>query len=412
MHPPQKGPPKSHILCQALLLFVLGAALAGCPKARPGWPRSTRDDPRTYIILFDIGQADCMLVVHRGRAMMVDAGATWTREARHNFRDIPLKLEQLTGRRHLDYFVVSHYHQDHIGLHGVGPRAGVGDLGLWGLINDYDITVDTIVDRGFMVIGKKIATQKHYEKAVIGWLRQGKIKRRKKVKAGDLLDMGRDLKVEVVAADGNGHLLRMVQLMPDFFKRFAPSENDYSIVLKITKGDFELSTGGDISGFNVTRYFSPDASMSYNDIESIIAADIGDIEVYHVNHHGSKNSSNPCFLRVLHPEVSLFSTGMNRYGHPNLRVYNALRKMGRAYITGGADPKIYDQVKADIIEKDIKVLVSADGSRYWVNGQPFRSLTEAQERKRPDYLATCKPKEKTLTKKDYKHIQGGEMEND
>ena len=344
----------------------------------------------THFVIFHIGQADAMLVVNDGRTMLVDAGATSSKRDRHNFHDIGRVLEKMVGERRLDYFVVTHYHQDHIGLHGVGARAGLGDLGLWGLLSAENVTIDTLVDRGFMVIGKKGNTQKHYERAIPGWIRSGKVRRRMRVRKNDLLDMGRGLRVEVTAVNGNGHLMAVKRRYPGLLKNFPPSENDYSIVLKFTRGDFELATGGDLSGRDVTRAFGP-MRISYNDIESVIAGDIGDIEVYRVHHHGSKNSSNDCFMKVLRPEVSIYSTGMNSYHHPAERVYLALKKMGRQFITSGADQHVYNQVKGDILEQDIHVVVAPDGASYKVNGTSFKSLSDEQEKALPGHVASCKP---------------------
>ncbi len=219
-----------------LLLLLLLILAGGCPRPpSPGGPRGAADK-RTYIINFNSGQSDAMLVVHRGRSLLYDAGATMSKLGRQNFRDIPRRMEKLLGHKNLDYFVSSHYHQDHIGMHGTGARAGMGDLGLWGLINDEGVTVDTLVDRGFFVIGEKGNTQKHYERGARAWLRSGKVRRRLRVKQHDLIDMGPGLRVEVIAANGNGSLLGVHRRMPGFFKEFPPSENDYSVVLKFTKG--------------------------------------------------------------------------------------------------------------------------------------------------------------------------------
>lgn len=370
---------------RAPLLLLLSITLAGCP---PRVPAPKIPTGGTHVVVFHVGQADAMLVVNDGRSMLVDAGATMSKTDRQNFRDIGRTLEQLTGARRLDYFVVSHYHQDHIGLHGTGARESLGDQGLWGLLAEEGVTVDTLVDRGFMIIGPKGNTQKHYERAIPGWIRKGKVRRRIRVKRNDLLQMGRGLRAEVIAADGNGHLMEVRRRYPGMFKRFPPSENDYSVVLKFTRGDFELITGGDLSGRDVTRAFGP-IGTSYNDIESIIAEAIGDVEVYRVHHHGSKNSSNDCFMQVLHPEVSIFSSGKNSYHHPAERVYRALNKMGRVYIVSGADQHVYSEVKQDIVEGNVRIVVAEDGKSYTVNGTRFKSLTEAQERGRKGYRKTC-----------------------
>ena len=362
---------KSRLRAGPLALLCCLVLLGGCPRTpSPGGPAGAADK-RTHIINFAVGQSDAMLVVHRGRSLLYDAGATVSKVGRQNFRDIARRLEELVGHKTLDYFVVSHYHQDHIGLHE-------------------GISVDTLVDRGFFIIGEKGNTQKNYEKAVRVWLREGKVRRRLRVKKDDLIDMGPGLKVEVIASNGNGRLLAAYRRMPGFFKEFPPSENDYSVVLKFTKGRFELVTGGDLSGYDVSRRFGPNG-ISYNDIETDIAEAIGDIEVYRVNHHGSKNSSNPCFIKVLNPEVSIFSTGMNSYGHPDPRVYNALKKMGQVYITSGADEDFYEQMKDDILEGDIDIVVSPSGKTYTVNGKKYKAKSDKLERARPGYQASCPP---------------------
>ena len=379
-----------------LLLFVIPAA--GCATCKGGMVAAPADPcerspgkvlPGTHVVVFHIGQADAMLVVNDGWTMLVDAGATWTARDRENFRDIGRTMEKLVGHRRLDYFVVSHYHQDHIGLRGVGARAGVGDLGLWGLLADEGVTIGKLVDRGFVVFsGAKGNTQKHYERAIPGWRKERKVCQRYRAKRRDRLFMGKGLEVEVVAVNGNGHLMSVKQRYPGLLKNFPPSENDYSIVLKLTRGDFEMITGGDLSGRDVTRAFGP-MRISYHDIESVIAKDIGDVEVYRVHHHGSKNSSNDCFMQVLRPEVSLFSTGMNSYHHPDMRVFDTLKKMGRVFITSGADQHVYGKVKGRVIEKDVHVVVAPDGRTYKVNGVSFTSLSEEAEKALPGHKAAC-----------------------
>ena len=378
------------------MLFVLPAA--GCATCKGGPPRPAVDPCKrpmgkslqgTHVVVFHIGQADAMLVINDGWTMLVDAGATWSKRDRENFRDIGRTMERLVGHRHLDYFVVSHYHQDHIGLHGVGARAGVGDLGLWGLLNDEGFTIGKLVDRGFVVFaGKKGNTQKNYERAVPRWVREGKVCERYKAKRRDLLYMGKGLKAEVVAVNSNGHILDVKRRYPGLLKNFPPSENDYSIVQKFTRGDWEMITGGDLSGRDVTRAFGP-MRVSYHDVESVIAKDIGDVEVYRVHHHGSKNSSNDCFMQVLHPEVSILSTGMNSYHHPAMRVYDTLKKMGRIYITSGADHHVYSKVKERVLEKDVHITVAPDGRTYTVNGDRYTSRTEKEEKAREGFKSRC-----------------------
>jgi len=53
------------------------------------------------------------------------------------------------------------------------------------------------------------------------------------------------------------------------------------------------------------------------------------IDVIKVGHHGSKSSSTPAFLALLHPEVALLGVGAgNRYGHPDPEVLSHLVEQG------------------------------------------------------------------------------------
>jgi beta-lactamase superfamily II metal-dependent hydrolase len=72
--------------------------------------------------------------------------------------------------------------------------------------------------------------------------------------------------------------------------------------------DFDFFVGGDLSGSNTS---------SYVDVESIIAEDVGEVDVYRVNHHGSYYSSNTFFLENLMPQAAVISCGSNSYGHPD-----------------------------------------------------------------------------------------------
>ena len=52
-------------------------------------------------------------------------------------------------------------------------------------------------------------------------------------------------------------------------------------------------------------------------------------DVLKVAHHGSKNSSAPAFLRAVHPEVAVISSGKdNTYGHPHQETLAKLEQYG------------------------------------------------------------------------------------
>lgn len=58
------------------------------------------------------------------------------------------------------------------------------------------------------------------------------------------------------------------------------------------------------------------------------AADLPDLEVLVVGHHGSKYSSSVAFLEETAPEVAVISVGDNSYGHPAPETLQRLEEAG------------------------------------------------------------------------------------
>jgi beta-lactamase superfamily II metal-dependent hydrolase len=368
------------------IFLVLALCACSAPskatRQRPARPAAISDAPLQFVF-FDLGQADGMLVLYKGHTLLMDAGESRVADDRDKFHVIGKTLEALTGSRHLDTFVLSHYHQDHVG----DPKESTG---LWGVLDD-GVTIDTIVDRGPDVYGEsgtKGETQKNFEKAVPGWISSGKVKREQVVKLGDRLSIGEGLQIDVVAVNGSGVLEGMAKNEAADLDAYPASENDYSVSLKFTFHDFELFAGGDLTGQTLHRQFG-NRREGYHDIESSTAERVGDVEVYRVDHHGSDHSSSACFIETLHPEVSIISSGENNYGHPSPKVYDALAAFGHVYITGGSDSKVRAHVRPSIVGGEITILVDESGKRFSVNGRDFRSKTEEQERERSGGNEKC-----------------------
>ncbi len=376
------------------LPLVLLLVLSACPRKSRYQERAERaraaeanrvsaiTDVGLKIIFFDLGQADGMLVYHQGKTLLMDAGESRESEDADRYHVIAATLQQLTGKKHLDYFVLSHYHQDHVG----SSRSGNG---LWGVLAD-GVTIGTIYDRGEIIYGDapKGDVQKDFERAIPGWLSSGKVKQHVALKLGDKIDLGAPLVVDVVAVNGNGMFEKLMQDKPDDLSIYPASENDYSVALKLTYGEFELFTGGDLTGATVHKDYRGNRE-GYHDVESSIAGPVGDVEVYRVNHHGSQYSSNGCFIKVLRPEVSVFSSGANNYGHPHKKVYDPLMDIGRVYITGGSDDKVRDHVLRSIVGGDVVINVETGGKRFSVNNRDFDSKSDAEEAALPGRVEQC-----------------------
>ncbi|MBL8956826.1 MAG: hypothetical protein JNK82_38995 [Myxococcaceae bacterium] len=344
---------------------------------------SSITDVGLKVIFFDLGQADAMLVLYQGKTLLFDAGESREAEDSNRYHVIAQTLQELTGKKHLDYFVLSHYHRDHVGKSTEGT-------GLWGVLDD-GVTIDTVHDRGDVVFSDNAKTDVHEDwlRAMPGWLSSGKVKSHIALKLGDKIDLGPGLDVTVVAVNGNGMFEKLMADKPEDLSIWPASENDFSVALKLTYGDFELFTGGDLTGATVHKDYKGNKE-GYHDVESSIAGKVGDVEIYRVNHHGSQYSSNGCFIKTLRPEVSIVSSGANNYGHPHGKVYDPLMDIGRVYITGGADDKVKDHVLRSIVGDDIVVTVEANGGkRFSVNNRDYKSKTDAEEEALPGRVAGC-----------------------
>src|SRR5262249_51212425 len=70
-------------------------------------------------------------------------------------------------------------------------------------------------------------------------------------------------------------------------------------------------------------------SFSFSDIESLLANAIGQIELYKVDHHGSRFSSNTTWLSVTTPKVGIISVGSGHSsGHPTADALTRLHTAG------------------------------------------------------------------------------------
>jgi hypothetical protein len=182
------------------------------------------------------------------------------------------------------------------------------------------------------------------------------------------IDLGHDVTVAIIESDANG--VNMVDGTTDVSGNHVsqtnhPSENDYSITLKVSFGLLDYVTGGDTDGdYDISTW-----GYTYNDVESVIAPRIGQVEVMHVNHHGSEHSTNQLYVDTLDPDVSLISCGTNTYGHPDQETLDRLQETSRIYLTERGNPN-RNYGNAVIVDDDI-VITSSNGVNYTVDGNAY-----------------------------------------
>ena len=137
----------------------------------------------------------------------------------------------------------------------------------------------------------------------------------------------------------------------------------------VSLGDFDMFIGGDTSGEDYNSQFN----YQYHDTETCLANDLGEVDIYRVNHHGSDHSSNVAFINTMQPQVAIISVGdTNPYGHPRQVIMDRLNGPTpvvsgvEVYMTQRGDPTI--NVYGAKVVSHCDITVAADGSTFTVSG--------------------------------------------
>jgi hypothetical protein len=242
----------------------------------------------------DVGQGDATLIrVPNGKTVLIDAGNTG------KGRSAIVPYLNALGVTSLDYLIVSHYHADHIG--------GVDEV-IDALSPD---SVRFVLDRGVKpplpgarAFSQYRSTAEH-------------IPRHFTVTVGQTIDLSDNVTLRCLAGDGSvlGYREAIVN---------RTDENGLSLVWLLSHDQFlndklyrfRYFTGGDCGG--------PAASNA--DLETPLAAIVGDVDAMKINHHGSRYSTSEVFLDSLRPEAVVISVGdRNTYGHPAQETLDGLQ---------------------------------------------------------------------------------------
>jgi competence protein ComEC len=299
------------MLAQALLLAVAHVAAA--------------QTLRIYHV--DVDQASATLFVSpAGHTLLVDSGKNGQGQR-------ILAALQSAGVDRIDYFVDTHYHEDHYG--------GIDE------VVDAGIAVGTAYDRGdkgFLPSSRtKDATYKGYDRTVGHTAEQ--------LTRGETIPLDSLMTVTCTNAGG-------VVLGENDPPQHASEENDMSIGLLVTFGGFRYWIGGDTER-------PTELKLAARDL-------VRDVDVYVADHHGADNGSSGEFLADLRPTVVIISNGSNQtFRHPRASTLVRLRSLTPApaifqvnkYLgTGDDGGNVAAQFIADpqTVEDDGTILVTVD----------------------------------------------------
>lgn len=327
---------------------------------------------------FDVEQGDAQLVVGpTGKTLLIDLGETAYNSKGTNTMAtaVAAQIRNIcgigSGPVHLDYVMASHHHLDHIGYaanpndtqtYGNGlyqllsPQStgGLGftvgqlldrDAGAWSDTNgDSDCDVGTSAAPSNEVTWNNVGTTSQTSRRFVCWLYgpsgqadrahiDGKVLRLTNTAAWPTLDLGGGASAKVVMANAKGvkQADGTTPVSGDHSTQgVPPSENDYSVGVRLSYGPYGYATAGDSDGEYATSSFG----YTYNDVEAHMVGPMGDVETVRANHHGSGHSSSVPYLSALAPQTGVISCGTNSYGHPSNRTLDGFRGIGAdVYLT-------------------------------------------------------------------------------
>jgi beta-lactamase superfamily II metal-dependent hydrolase len=223
---------------------------------------------RLKIVHLDVGQGDgAVLISPLGQVVLFDTGKAGTGVMGLS---VLAQLQGL-GVTHVDHHFQSHYHADHM--------SNIDEIVNGG------IAIDRGWDRGTAHQPSTVAYSTYV--STLGTNRR---------------TMVAD---QVVTLDSlSAHPVTITCVTPNGGGLGTSDENDMSMVLKVSYGEFDMEFGGDLPGS------SPAA-------EATVGPLVGPVEVYKVHHHGAPTSSTASWLTATQPQVAVLSVGSNGFGHPS-----------------------------------------------------------------------------------------------
>lgn len=339
------------IACAQIAAILLAGVLSSQMQAQtvgevwPAWSAGMLD-----IHQINTGKGNAaFFILPDGTTLLVDAGALEAATERHvaprpdGSRSpgewIARYIRHLHPRGedgNLDFALLTHFHSDHMGsVTSESPRAASGQYRLAGITEvGTRLAIKVLLDRGWPdysfpepLTGEMMDNYR----AFLKWatthrgLRVERFKPglNRQIALGYAPERYPDFEIRNVVANGEvwtgvGQNTRHV--FPDLEgvpREDYPPENPCSIGFRLSYGDFDYFSGGDIVGFP-----SP-GGPAWHDVETPVAQAVGPVEVSLLNHHGFIDSQNEFFVSSLRPRVWILPVWDS--AHPTPSAYSRIR---------------------------------------------------------------------------------------
>jgi competence protein ComEC len=229
----------------------------------------------------DVGQGDCTCIRSGDVVILVDGGSSDVSEV-GKYRIVPYLKSQ--GIAKIDYIFLTHSDDDHVN----GIREIIEEEDHMGL------------QIGKIVLPDIEKQDDAYEELKNLCLQSGI----------HTVFMGKENQIKI------GKLT--LSCLHPYSSYDWPSENDYSLILKIGYGNFTGLLMGDLE------------MTGENELDGL-----DKVNYLKVGHHGSKGASGENFLKKIKPDIAVLSAGKNnRYGHPSAETLERLQTVGaKSYCT-------------------------------------------------------------------------------
>ncbi len=265
----------------------------------------TASEETVQFHFIDVGQGDCIFIQNGDKTILIDAG---TYESGHKI------YKYLTDRgiKKLDYFIISHAHDDHVGgAENIARGLNIGTL----FISSHDsnsYSFEKFVD---VLVEKNIVP--------------------------DYPDFDAVYQI-------GGIKLKFISPNKNF-----DDENENSFVILIEFGEVKALFTGDIEKRAETDILSRNIDIS--------------ADILKVPHHGSRTSSSLNFLNAVYPSVAVIQSEKdNKYGHPHDETLERLERIECKILRTDEEGTI-------VLTTDGKTIRRSTGEEYELSDekQPF-----------------------------------------